>query len=199
MFTFAYFLDFLVLIGNSIFMKKGKSVSNPESVVLLFERMEVSTGFANFEQKMHRTQSSASSLLPPDSIKQKIAKLKPKKVDQEEKDDDNLLKILTGKEAPWKERGGSTKVASSKDKLAPKKDTTSKRKGSDIAKPKTKSVRKGTADSLDDETFSSDVNDLVPRIKKIFQYYCSFGEPGNTTKLKSSMFQKMLKDAKIIK
>lgn len=32
----------------------------------------------------------------------------------------------------------------------------------------------------------------------IFQYYCSFGEPLNNSKLKSSKFIKLLKDCEII-
>lgn len=36
---------------------------------------------------------------------------------------------------------------------------------------------------------------LVP----LFQYFCSFGEPLNTNKLKSSKFVKILKDSEIIK
>ena len=36
-------------------------------------------------------------------------------------------------------------------------------------------------------------------LKKIFEVYCSFGEPTNTTKLKSSKLLKLLKDCNIIK
>lgn len=200
LFTFAYFLDFLVLLGNSIFIKKGKKVSNAESVVLLLERMEISEGFSNFEQKMHRTQSSSSSLLPPKSVKDKLAKRKPKVTTTEDKDEDNLNKILTGKSTPWKESsGGSGKNIGDKAKLAPKKEA-KPRKASDSG-VKTKSTRKATADSLDDNDgeFSAEVKELIPRVKGIFEYYCAFGEPGNKTKLKTSMFQKLLKEAKIIK
>ena len=33
---------------------------------------------------------------------------------------------------------------------------------------------------------------------RIFTYYCSFGEPLNTNKMRSGKFIKMLKDAKLI-
>jgi hypothetical protein len=36
------------------------------------------------------------------------------------------------------------------------------------------------------------------RINRIFTYYCSFGEPMNTDKLKSAKFIKVLKDAGLI-
>ena len=36
------------------------------------------------------------------------------------------------------------------------------------------------------------------RLIVLFQYYCSFGEPLNNTKLKSSKFVKLLKDAGLV-
>ena len=36
------------------------------------------------------------------------------------------------------------------------------------------------------------------QLLRIFQYYCSFGEPMNTNKLKSSKFQKLLKEAGLL-
>jgi hypothetical protein len=194
LFTFAYFLDFLVLIGNSIFIKKGKKVGNAESVMLLLERMEISRGFANFEEKMHRTHSSASSLLPSEAIKNKIVKQKPKKVTVEDEDQKNIEALLTGKKAPFKSGGSSKAIPKEENKLAPK--TTKKpRKASDSSKSK-----KTLAESVDaDSEIPECLKPHLKQLKTVFSYYCSYGEPGNTTKLKSSMFQKMLKQAKVIK
>ena len=166
--------------------------------------MEGSRGFANFESKMHRTHSSASSLLPPDSIRQKIVKLKPKVVEPEDKDKSNVDKLLSGKSAPWKSSSSNKKPSSSKGVPSLKpgvKETKGKRKASENIsdKPKGKAPRKATDESLGDEEYSEEVKELIPKVKTIFSYYCSYGEPGNHTKLKSSMFQKLLKDAKIIK
>lgn len=36
------------------------------------------------------------------------------------------------------------------------------------------------------------------RLNRIFTYYCSFGEPLNTSKMRSSKFIKLLKDAKLL-
>ena len=36
------------------------------------------------------------------------------------------------------------------------------------------------------------------RLLRIFSYYCSFGEPLNTNKMRSSKFIKLLKDAKLL-
>ena len=36
------------------------------------------------------------------------------------------------------------------------------------------------------------------RLMRIFSYYCSFGEPLNTNKMRSSKFIKLLKDAKLL-
>ena len=33
---------------------------------------------------------------------------------------------------------------------------------------------------------------------RIFQYYCSYGDPMNTSKLKNSKFVKMFSDAKLV-
>lgn len=77
MFTFGFFLDFLALIALTAYVEDEQifqKVTVPESVVLLLERMELSRGFSNFEEKMHRTHSSASSLLPPNHIIQLIIK-----------------------------------------------------------------------------------------------------------------------------
>jgi hypothetical protein len=197
LFTFAYFLDFLVLLANAAFIKKGKKVSNPESVVMLLERMEISRGFANFEAKMHRTHSSASSLLPPESIRSKIMKRKPKVETEEEKDQSNIDQLLSGKgsmpKSKSKPKAESSGAADSK--LAPSK-TKKPRKASDSSKSKTTVVEKDTDDS---GVYSDEVKELMPAVKKVFQHYCAYGEPGNKTKLKSSMFQKLLKAAKIIK
>ncbi len=47
--------------------------------------------------------------------------------------------------------------------------------------------------------------DIIPVLKKynesltrIFKYYCSYGEPLNTSTLKSSKLLKMLRDARIL-
>jgi len=47
-----------------------------------------------------------------------------------------------------------------------------------------------------DEEVMEDILDCYQeKLMQIFQYYCSYGEPMNTSKLKSSKFIKILKDA----
>lgn len=181
LFTFAYFLDFLACLGNTAYMKKD--VSNAESVVKLFQRMEKSEGFSNFESKMHRTQSSSSSLLPPESVMKKLKKRKSSK-DEEEKGD--LLTQLCSKDSK------PVKVTKSS-----KKDSYVPRKPMKVKKPAPR--KKETEEISFDPEYSDEVKALIPQIKTIFSYYCSYGDTGNTTKLKSSTFQKLLKDAKIVK
>jgi len=180
LFTFAFFLDFLACLGNTAYMKKG--VSNAESVVNLFLRMEKSEGFCNFESKMHRTQSSSSSLQPPESVLKKLDKMKIS--DDEEEKGDLFSQLSKGTK--------TVKVTKTtkKEATATRKTTKTKK-----AAPKKKEVEEISFDPV----YSEEVEALIPNVKTIFSYYCSFGDTGNKTKLKSSTFQKLLKDAKIVK
>lgn len=191
LFTFAYFLDFIVLLSYEAF-KKAKALGKAEPVVMLLESMEKSEGFCNFEGKMHRTQSSSSSLLPPESVYKKLSKRAPEVEDSEETKEKNISKILSGKAPPLNESSKVKEETKTKGKLAPKKEE-KKRKLSDNAKPKK------AADEDFDAVYSDEVKELVPQIKKVFAKYCAYGDKGNTKELKGSMFQKLLKDAKIIK
>jgi len=48
------------------------------------------------------------------------------------------------------------------------------------------------------ESISTIVELHKEQLIRIFTYYCSFGEPLNTNKMRSSKFIKMLKDGKLI-
>jgi len=54
---------------------------------------------------------------------------------------------------------------------------------------------KGTTLDSQEET----VETHIPCLSRIFQLYCSYGEPTNTTKLKSSKWIKLLRDAGLVK
>ena len=41
----------------------------------------------------------------------------------------------------------------------------------------------------------SELNDMINKLKEIFEYYCSYGERLNTTILKSNKFIKLFKEA----
>mmetsp|Transcript_13718 Transcript_13718/g.15914 ORF Transcript_13718/g.15914 Transcript_13718/m.15914 type:complete len:119 (+) Transcript_13718:977-1333(+) len=105
---------------------------------MLLEKMEISRGFSNFEEKMHRTHSAASSLLPPDSIREKIAKQKPKVVLEEDKDDANIDKILNSKATLLKPSAAKPRKSSDPTGGSGKKTEKSKRKSSDCSTGKTK-------------------------------------------------------------
>lgn len=50
-----------------------------------------------------------------------------------------------------------------------------------------------------DNSFTLDVFDKYKEnLQRVFQYYCTFGEPMNNNKLKSIKFMKMLKEAGIL-
>ena len=51
---------------------------------------------------------------------------------------------------------------------------------------------------LDACEMESTVEQYSERLNAIFQYYCAYGEPLNTTQLKSSKWMKMLKDVGLI-
>ena len=108
--------------------------------------------------------------------------------DKEEEKGDLVDQLFSSDSKPLK---GTKKISSTKDELAPKK-TAKARKNSTGKK-------KGSSKVEISEGFSDEVIELMPKIRSIFAYYCSYGDTGNKTKLKGSTFQKMLKAAKIIK
>lgn len=44
-----------------------------------------------------------------------------------------------------------------------------------------------------------EIDSHIPSLERIFESYCSFGEPTNTTELKSSKWIKLLRDSLIVK
>jgi hypothetical protein len=192
-FTFARYLDFLVLLSIEAFKKKGKAVVDAQSLVWLLERLESSEGFANFEGKMVRTKCSSSSLLPPESVYTKLSKLTPKVETAEVSRDKDINKILDGTHITTKVPSSTKEVKKTSGKLAPV-NKLKKKKLSDNVKPKK------VADEMNfDDDYSDAVKDHIPALKRIFSYYCGYGNKGNSSELKGSLFQKVLKDAKIIK
>lgn len=197
LFTFAYFLDFLALMGHVHFINESKKKRlESEAVILLFEHMNVSTGFANFESKMCRTQSDASSLKPTDEVKQMVRDLRG-----DDEADVEMEETKTSVSDFLSEKIDTSEVKKEEKKSSRKSSTS----GTAATKPKTvkketKAVKTSSSSSIPAITeYSEDIQALIPQLKTIYGYYCAFGEPDNHTKLKSSMFQKMLKDAKIIK
>lgn len=104
LFTFGFFLDFLVLIALTSYVEDEvfQKVTIPESVVLLLERMELSRGFSNFEEKMHRTHSAASSLLPPNHIIQMIIKGREKENEKQGIDSKAEQQTTRSSQVLWK-------------------------------------------------------------------------------------------------
>ena len=196
-FLLAFFLDFLALLAMTAYIEDESTervfqkVSIPESVVLLLERMELSRGFSNFEEKLCRTRSEASTLLPPQAVIQQVINERDKgksSKDTSSKDD----RITTrSSQLLWKEK--EEEAFKDENKIEVKERVTE-------VKPRFKSLRGEYYEEKD--VFvdcSKEIAHYLPQIKKIFQYYWSYGEPTNTTKLKSSKFVKLLKDADIVK
>lgn len=52
---------------------------------------------------------------------------------------------------------------------------------------------------IKDNSYLDDIMDkYADRLLRVFQYYCSFGEPLNNNKLKSSKFLKFLKEGELL-
>ena len=193
LFSFGFFLDFIALLAMTAYIedesteKVFQKVSIPESVVLLLERMELSRGFSNFEEKLSRTHSAASSLLPPQTVIQQV-------IGERER---NTLKT-TSKAESITTRSSQLLWNDKKEPTFGENKEEIKEKVTEV-KPRLKSIG---GNYENEEVFvdcSEEIAHYIPKIKKIFQYYWSFGEPTNTTKLKRSMFVKFLKDADIVK
>lgn len=81
-FTFPRFIDFLVQVALASFADPFFSRNNEqpmiaaEMVVLVLERMELSTGFQEIEKKSNRTHQSKATLLPSRTV---IAQIKATK------------------------------------------------------------------------------------------------------------------------
>lgn len=62
-FTFGFFLDLIVLISRQSYCEDS-NVQLGEGVCLLFERMELSKGFTNFQHHTNRPHTAKNSLMP---------------------------------------------------------------------------------------------------------------------------------------
>lgn len=56
--------------------------------------------------------------------------------------------------------------------------------------------------SLDHDGSQEAIDDIVDsyyeKLAEVFLYYCAFGEPLNTSKLKSSKYMKLLRDCNLV-
>ncbi len=68
-FTYGYFLDFLVLASQQAYASEASSkVTLPESLCLLLERMETSQGFLHFLHLMNKPHTAGHSLMPTQAM-----------------------------------------------------------------------------------------------------------------------------------
>ena len=180
LFSFGFFLDFLALIALTAYVEDDQvfqKVTVAESVVLLLERMELSKGFKNFGDKMH------SDMLPPNHIVQAIVKDREKENHSVDQTTTKTQQTTRSSQVLWKD---------SKDV---REESKYKRFNEDIDSSESRGSSRVTKTLSQD--YDVDVSEMMPSLKRIFQYYCSYGEPTNSTKLKSSKFIKLLKDANI--
>ncbi|CAI2361367.1 unnamed protein product [Moneuplotes crassus] len=199
-FPFGFFLDFLALIAITAYIedesndKVFQKVSIPESVVILLERMDLSRGFTSSQ--------FGTSLLPPNHVIQQIIQVRNK---ENETDSSKMSEEGTHRSSQvlWNDtfqpkQGDESSAGYEEVKTSPKPRYKSI-KGQYIEEDPDLEYDEKDPTRLLTETTYGDTEEAKKSITSIFKYYCAYGEPTNTSKLKSSRFIKLLKDSGIVK
>jgi hypothetical protein len=183
-FTFIRFLKVLCKIADLGFGKNdysnsaaGKENSNKklteiEKICLLFEKMEMSDGFTQLEKKTNKTHSRKTSYILPKEMLDSV-----KDVINAKMNNDNFMIYDM-------ENLNDAKNA----ELIQKNNRKTK-------------LRKSVLGNFKD--LFEHTNHLLEKygnqLNAIFKYYCSFGDPLNTTQMKINKFSKFLREAGLIK
>jgi len=208
LFTFSRFLAFLarcaIIAYDNQLGPNSRKFSNAERLALMLERMELSPGMLSFEKKTCIPHNSKTSLIVPKEI---------------------LEKILGGPEHP-EDVVSTTRMPNhpepSESLLRDKRSRSEVRLHSmlrDHSANKSARNESSRARSRDNSRYHGDESHTFLKLTKyqfespeslevfdkykdnlqrVFQYYCSFGEPMNTTKLKSIKYMRMLKEAELL-
>eukprot|EP01022_Parablepharisma_sp_SALTPOND_P020353 TRINITY_DN368_c4_g1_i1.p2 TRINITY_DN368_c4_g1~~TRINITY_DN368_c4_g1_i1.p2 ORF type:complete len:718 (-),score=69.14 TRINITY_DN368_c4_g1_i1:6194-8347(-) len=173
--NFAKFLYLIVKIayfaydGTAEGSVTGGNYSVAERLCFLLERMELSNGFVNLEKKTNRPHTARTSLLPPDQIIMKVMQERGQSERSEERPLESSEHIP---EEPIEKAGKAEEYGSENLEHPPTKE------GPEVA--------------------SEIVDKYNEQLYNLFQRYCSYGEPLNTTRLKSAKFLKILKDCGLV-
>eukprot|EP01017_Pseudomicrothorax_dubius_P020550 TRINITY_DN2238_c0_g1_i4.p1 TRINITY_DN2238_c0_g1~~TRINITY_DN2238_c0_g1_i4.p1 ORF type:complete len:837 (-),score=175.80 TRINITY_DN2238_c0_g1_i4:158-2668(-) len=179
-FTYHRFVAYLTLAAalgyspaHNPSLRPQTNYSLSEKLVFLFERMELSQGFLNLEKKTHQPHHSGMSLLISPEFLLK-------------------MKIFNG---PDQEVEEAPTVRSRNQSINSAVRRTSSRAKSTVS----------TSMNISREEPSPMASDnlLDPRyieaLKRVFEAYCTLGDPTNTKYLKSGKFARLLREAGLLK
>jgi len=175
-FTLNKFFIFLCKVAYACYdvaMRHSVNASPVDRVIFLLDRMELSEGFLSLEKKTSRPHVARTSLIPPESVVFKVQGRSSVRVTVNDEH-----KILSR----FAKSGYSTGTSSARSSPVPRKRNSSLENSSIFQFP----------------SQSQSLIEYRPLLTNIFQAYCSFGEPMNLTKLKSSKFMKMLRDCGLL-
>jgi len=176
--TFAKFLYLIVKIAYFAYDSNTETgvnappggYSTAERLCFLLERMELSNGFINLEKKTNKPHTAKTSLLPPDSVIMKVM--------QEKNGADKSADQVPPQPQQISEKGAHPGVEGEEANIEQPEENPEIQKEGEIPMEATEKYREP--------------------LLNIFQRYCSYGEPLNTTRLKSAKFMKIFKDCGLI-
>jgi len=202
-FTFFRLLDLLVESAvqafSDPFFNQGGTMSLAEMMCLLLERMELSQGFTLIERKMSRTHTSQHTLLPSKTVVKRIKAAKETLFQVQALDEyqsnNSIQRQLGQLEAKEKEIREAYNTVSGPQK--------GKRRQPEVSSQE-RSLRVGLdcfgINEMNGTELLAGLDlDQKEILEHVFTYYCSFGDPMNAQRLKSSKFIKFLRDSGLLK
>jgi len=207
--TLNKFLIFVVkvaYVGYDQEVYKESSYTPIERLCLLLERMELSTGFHNLEKKTSRPHTAKTSLIPAKGCLRNI---------QENLDGLHSIDYNDGEGRPnvmFLQKHGSLQIEEPSlsandthrsyrvDVATPGRyRETSPRRGRNTSRSPTSGRSLHRSQSPTHPYYHPAIEQYKQRLQTIFQAYCSFGEPMNTTKLKSTKYHRMLRHCGLLR
>lgn len=202
-FTFFKFIDMIVKCAKVIFSGlsngadahsysnyKNANLLEAEMLCLLLERLELSKGFNNLEKKTNKPHTSKITLLPGRNVIKHLSQAKAGVLGPESQDAVSSVThpVMQKPPAPLPPKTRPSTSMPSQSIRAATIAQQNETKGMIILTGNEKRLQK----------LQPIIESCGDRLHRIFTFYCQFGEPLNTDKLRSTKFIKLLKDASLL-
>jgi len=159
---------------------------------LLLERLELSRGFNSLEKRTNRPHTSRITLLPSKTVIRHLNEAKGSLLGNMD------LPAVSSVAQQAKPLGVEKRRSSASRPLTAKPAHPQSVKGAEIAAKQNPKTQQQVAQDNRMAKLSSVLADHHEQLMRTFVFYCSFGEPLNTNKLRSTKFIKLLRDSKIL-
>ena len=176
---------------------------------LMLERMELSRGFNNLEKRTNRPHTSKITLLPKKQVIENLTAAKNSVGGGKQQRAQPAIASVLQQAQRAQPANAAVSGPLEAVQLSSRPPNSNNTKGNRPTSASAAGRAAANASSKDGGPKYSDrdarLNKLGEilegnreRLNRIFTYYCSFGEPLNTNKMRSSKFIKLLKDAKLL-